>query len=151
MAVQVTIIGLGQIGTSIGLALGEHHELVYRVGHDRELGIARKAEKMGALDKVMINLPSAARQADLILLCLPMDQIRETLALIAPDLKDSAVIMDTGPAKEVVAGWAAELLPAGRHYIGLTPVLNPVYLHEVDAGVDAARPDLFRGGVMATS
>jgi prephenate dehydrogenase len=149
MAVQVTIVGLGQIGTSIGLALAGHRELVHRVGHDRELGIARRAEKMGALDRVMINLPAAVREADLILLSLPLDQIRETLALIASDLKDGAVVMETGPAKEAVAGWAAGLLPAGRHYIGLTPVLNPVYLHEVDAGVEAAHPDLFRGGLMA--
>jgi prephenate dehydrogenase len=149
MAVQVTIVGLGQIGASIGLALASHSEIIYRVGHDRDLHTARKAEKMGALDKVMVNLPSAVRAADLVLLSLPIDQIRETLALIALDLKESAVVMDTGPVKEVVAGWAAELLPAGRYYVGLTPVLNPNYLHDLDSGVDAAHPDLFKGGLMA--
>lgn len=149
MSVQITIVGLGQIGASVGLALSEHTNIVYRVGHDRDLGIARRAEKAGALDKVMINLPSAVREADLVLLSLPMDQIRETLAIIAQDLKESAVVMDTGPVKEVVASWAGELLPEGRYYVGLTPVLNPVYLRAIDSGVDAAHPDLFRGGLMA--
>jgi prephenate dehydrogenase len=149
MTVQITIVGLGQIGASVGLALAEHKDLIYRVGHDREPTIARRAEKMGALDKVKINLPSAVENADIVLLALPIDQIRETMALIAPDLKEGAVVMDTGPVKEVVAAWAGDLLPPERYYIGLTPVLNPAYLHELDSGVDAAREDLFRGGLIA--
>lgn len=149
MGVQVTIIGLGQIGTSVGMALAEHKDLVYRVGHDRDIGIARRAEKMGALDKVMLNLPAAVRKADLVLLALPIDQIRETMELISADLKEGAVVMDTGPVKEVAAAWSAEVLPAERYYVGLTPVLNPAYLHEVDSGVGAAHPDLFRGGMIA--
>ncbi len=148
MSVQITIVGLGQIGTSIGLALAEHKDLVHRVGHDKDLGIARRAEKMGALDKVAINLPSATRQADLILLALPMDQIRHTLEVIAQDLKEGAVVMDTSPVKEVVAGWVDELLPEDRFYVGLTPVLNPHYLHDIDSGLEAAHPDLFRNGLM---
>ena len=148
MTIQITIIGLGQIGTSVGLALGDHRELVRRVGHDRDFGVARRAEKMGALDKVVINLPSAVREADLVLLALPIDQIRDTLVVIREDLKEGVVVMDTGPVKEAVAAWAAEILPPERYYIGLTPVINPAYLHEVDTGVNAARPDLFRNGMV---
>jgi prephenate dehydrogenase len=148
MAVNITIIGLGQIGTSVGLALADHTEFVFRLGHDRQSGRARKAEKMGALDKVSINLPSAVREADLVLLTLPVDQIYETLEVMKEDLKQGAVVMDTGPVKQVVAAWANELLPAERYYVGLTPVLNPVYLHDVDSGLEAAHPDLFRDGLM---
>ena len=43
MAVQLTIVGLGQIGTSVGLALADQTELVYRRGHDREHSAARRA------------------------------------------------------------------------------------------------------------
>lgn len=148
MTVQLTIVGLGQIGTSVGLALADQTELMKRVGHDREVSIARRAEKMGALDKVSINLPSAVRDADMILLALPADQIRGTLEVIQDDIKEGSVVMDTGPVKQIVADWAAELLPPGRYYIGLTPVINPIYLHEVDSGVAAAHPDLFRNGLI---
>ena len=148
MAVQLTIVGLGQIGTSVGLALADQTEVIYRVGHDREVRAAKRAEKMGALDKVSINLPSAAEKADLVLLALPVDQIRETLEVVRDDLKEGAVVMDTGPVKQVVASWAGELLPPGRFYVGLTPVLNPVYLHDVDSGAEAAHPDLFRDGLI---
>lgn len=149
MGIQITLIGLGQIGASIGLALGNHTDLVRRVGHDRELGVARKAEKIGAIDHAELNLPASVREADLVLLALPMDQIRETMEIIAPDLKEGTVVMDTSPVKEIVAAWASELLPAERYYIGLTPVINPAYLHGVDSGLDAARADMFQGGLIA--
>jgi len=149
MTVKITIVGLGQIGGSVGLALKEHQELVHRTGHDLELSVARQAKKMEAIDKVAVNLPSAVRDADLVLLSLPMDQIRETLELIAPDLKENAVVMDTGPVKEVMAAWASEMLPSDRYYVGLTPVLNPMYLHAADSGLEAAHIDLFRDGLMA--
>lgn len=148
MTVQLTIIGLGQIGTSVGLALADQTEVIYRVGHDREIRASRRAEKLGALDKVSINLPAAVEDADLVLLALPVDQIRETLEVIRDDLREGAVVMDTGPVKQVVASWVAELLPSDRYYVGLTPVLNPVYLHDIDSGAEAAHPDLFRDGLV---
>jgi len=148
MTVQITIIGMGQIGTSIGLALASQKGQVMRVGHDRDLGTARLAEKMGALDRVEINLPNAVREADLVILSLPLDQVRETLAVINQDLKDNAVVVDTAPVKEVVAQWAKELLPAGRHYVGLTPVINPAYLEDHDYGAQAAHADLFKNGLI---
>lgn len=149
MTVQISIIGLGQIGASIGLALKDKGEKLLRVGHDIEIEIARQAEKMGAIDRADINLPHSVQSADLVVLALPLNQVRETLEIIAPDLRENCVVMDTGPVKEAAAAWAAELLPEGRHYVGLTPVLNPAYLHDVDLGIKAARADLFQGGLMA--
>ena len=148
MAVNLTIVGLGQIGTSAGLALAEEGERIFRMGHDRELRAARRAEKLGALDKVSINLLSAVEDADLVLLALPVDQIQETLEAIKDDLKPAAVVMDTGPVKQMVSSWAAELLPEERYYVGLTPVLNPIYLHDIDSGAEGAHPDLFRDGLV---
>ena len=71
MTVQITIIGLGQIGASIGLGLTKIKDQVTRIGNDRDPIIARQAEKMGAVDKISINLPSAVRNADLVILAVP--------------------------------------------------------------------------------
>jgi prephenate dehydrogenase len=149
MAIQITIIGLGQVGASIGLALMERKDLFLRIGHDKNPDIARKAQKMAVIDKMMINLPSAVREADIVILSLPMDQIQDTLGIIAQDLKENVVVMDTGPVKEVVAAWAGELLPDKRYYVGLTPVINPAYLMTTELGLEAARADLFHKGLMA--
>lgn len=148
MTFQISIIGLGQIGASFGLALAERKDLIRRVGHDKEIKIARQAEKLGAVERVELNLPKAVRAAELVILCLPLHQLRETMELIAPELKEGAVVMETGLAKEQAAKWAAEMFPDGRHYVGLTPVLNPAYLHEMDSGIAAAHADLFKNGLM---
>jgi prephenate dehydrogenase len=148
MTVQIAIIGLGQIGASFGLALSEKKDLLVRIGHDKENKVAKQAEKIGVVDRVESNLPKAVRGSELVLLCLPLNQIRETLEIIGPELKEGAVVMETGLAKEVVATWMGELLPPDRYYVGLTPVLNPLYLHEFDTGIEAARADLFKSGLM---
>jgi prephenate dehydrogenase len=149
MTVQLTIIGLGQIGASIGLALAGHKDRVTRFGHDREPSIAKRAQEMGAVDKTFFNLPAAVENADIVLLALPLDQIRDTLQVIGPCLQENAVVMDTALGKTAVAEWAKEFLPPGRHYVGLTPAINPLYLHEAEKDLHAAHSDLFTKGLMA--
>lgn len=146
MTIQITIIGLGQIGASIGLALAEHKNLL-RVGHDKNTTTAKAAQKLGAVDKVNRNLPSSVKDADIIILSLPLSEIRETIDYIKEDLKADAVILDTAPSKDTTSAWMQELLPAGRAYIGLAPVINPIYLDEKEDGVNAARIDLFHDAV----
>jgi prephenate dehydrogenase len=149
MTVQLTIVGMGQIGTSVGLALAEYSNRVTRFGHDREPNIAKRAQEMGAVDKIFFNLPAAIENADIVLLALPIDQIRDTLQVISPFLQEHAVVMDTSPGKSAVAEWAKELLPPGRYYVGLIPAINPLYLHETEENIHAAHADLFTKALMA--
>jgi len=151
MSVQITILGLGQIGSSIGLALKAHDVDVHRVGHDKEPQVAKEAQKAGAVDDVKYNLPASIRDANIVILALPLAEIRETLEIIAPDLQEGTVVLDTAPAKASVAAWARELLPQRRFYIGLTPAINPEYLHGTESGVRAARADLFANGLVAVN
>jgi prephenate dehydrogenase len=62
MAVQITIIGTGQIGTSMGLALAEHKDMFFRVGHDKDIRVANRAKDKGAFDRVDINLPNTSEK-----------------------------------------------------------------------------------------
>lgn len=149
MTIQISIIGLGRIGTSLGLALREHKTEIVRVGHDIDMKTARQAEKMGAVDRVDINLPNAVRGADLVILALPVDQLRSTLEAIVPDLREGCVVMDTSPTKQAMIAWAEELLPPDRFYVGLTPVLSAHYLEDGEVGIDGAQADLFKDGMMA--
>ncbi len=149
MTVQITIVGAGQIGASIGLALAANKDLFLRVGHDKDIRIANQAKDAGAFDRVDINLPNAVAQAQMIVLALPLDQIYDTLKVIAPELGEEAVVFDTAPLKSQVLQWAKDLLPTQRYYIGLTPVLNPAYLDLPGSGVEAAHADLFKNGLFA--
>jgi prephenate dehydrogenase len=148
MTVKISIIGLGQIGTSIGLALAGQKETIFRAGNDLEPVIAHQAEKLGAVDKINYNLPSLVRDADLVILDLPVDEVQEALKTISLDLKEGAVVLDTSPVKNSVYAWAAELLPAGRHIVSWTPAINPVYLHEEKVGIEAAHADLFHNSLV---
>jgi prephenate dehydrogenase len=149
MTVQITIVGLGQIGASAGLALAEHQSLLHRVGHDKDPEVAKKAQKIGAVDDVKFNLPSAVREAKIVLLSLPAHELRATLEVIAQDLPEGAVVMDTAPVKEAVAKWAQEILPEGRYFVGLAPAINPLYLHHSKSGDETAHADLFKGGLIS--
>jgi prephenate dehydrogenase len=151
MSVQITIVGLGQIGSSIGLALKAHEVNVHRVGHDKDPQAGKEAQRIGAVDDVKYNLPSSVRDAKIVILALPLAEVRETLRVIAPDLQDGTLVLDTAPSKATVAAWAKELLPPGRYYIGLTPAINPEYLHGTEFGVKAARADLFEQGLMVVN
>jgi prephenate dehydrogenase len=151
MTVKITIIGLGQIGASMGLALANHKDQVTTLGHDKSPETARKAQKRGAVERISYNLPASIEAADVVVLAIPFNEIYDTLKIIAQDVREDAIVMDTAPVKAVVAEWAKELLPPKRHYIGLTPALNPVYLEDAALGLEAARADLFQKGVIAVT
>lgn len=151
MSVQITIVGLGQIGSSIGLALKAHEVNVRLVGHDKDPQAGKEAQRMGAVDDVKYNLPASIREAKIVILALPLAEVRETLRIIAPDLQEGTLVLDMAPAKATVAAWAKELLPPGRYYVGLSPAINPEYLHGTDFGVKAARADLFERGLIVVN
>lgn len=151
MTVQITIFGLGQIGASFALALAKHSDLITCVGFDRHAEAVREARKRNVVAQVKTDPRAAVQDADLILFCIPADELHETLELIASSLKPGAVLMDTAPLKSQMAAWAKELLPPGCYYVGLSPVINPAYLSERTAGLEAARADLFEHGMLVIS
>ena len=151
MPVQITIIGLGQIGASIGMALSQHKNIVSVVGHDIELAVERAAQKKGAVGTTEHNLPKAVKDARIVLLALPVHQIRETFEFIAPDLMDGTVVADTAPIKAEVAKWAKDILPEGCYYVGLVPTIGPEFLNDAGTGLDSAKADLFSKSIFLVS
>lgn len=147
MTAQISIIGLGQIGASIGLALKEKANLLQRVGYDKNSGVARAAESLGAVDRIK-GLPEAVKEADIVMLCLPLGEMRATLKRIGSHLKENAIVMDTAPVKSALIEWARELIPPGRFYLGLVPALTAEALSASETGLNAARADLFKRTVM---
>lgn len=148
---RVTIIGLGKTGGSLGLALSRKSEQIQRTGHDRDITVAKEAQKAGAIDTVAINLHQAVQDADVVFLSIPFDQVRETLQQIALDLKEGAVLVDLSPAKQKIGEWAKEFLPARRYYVGWNVAINPAYLQDTHKGIGASRQDYFHQGVVAVT
>jgi len=148
MKIQLTIIGLGQVGASAGLALAKHKESILRVGHDKSRNAVNLAKENGAVDKIALTLSGAVTEADIVLLALPLQEIHEVLEHIGQDLKDDALVIDTSPLKMPVLGWVKEFLPDTCHYVGFTPVINAEYLDECDFGPEVAHEDLFKDNLI---
>jgi prephenate dehydrogenase len=151
MTVKIAIIGLGKIGASIGLALASHSDQVSTIGYDKNTDVSHKAHKLGAVENMGHGLVNTVKEADMVILALPLDQVHQTMQSMAEDVREEAVIVDTAPVKLAVAGWAEEFLSPQRHYVGLTLALNALVLDENGTGVEAARADLFQNGLAAVT
>ena len=136
--VRIAIIGLRLVGASAGLALHRYHDRVTVVGHDPEPRVAAQAKSMGAVDRTEWNLINTVTDADRVIVALPVNEIRETLAVIAHDLQPGCIVLDTAGVKQIVVQWAAELLPDNVHFVGGHPIL---VVDNLDTS--AARADLF--------
>ena len=148
MTVQITILGLGQLGSSIGLALVNAKDQLLRVGNDREPEVAKLAQKAGAVDKIVFTLPDSVAEADLVILAVPVDEVHFTLETIAPHLKAGAVILGTAPIVVQSMQWAKELITAeDRYFLTFTPAANARYINEIDKGPSSAHADLFKDNV----
>ena len=136
---QITIVGLGFIGGSIGLALRRRAREVQIVGHDREPSRGRQARGMGAIDHAEWNLIRACEEADVVVLALPPEGLRDTLQALSADIEPRCLVTDTATVKGAVVRWAEELLPPQVAFVGGDPLVQLP-----GQGLDGARADLFQ-------
>lgn len=133
---QITIVGLGLIGASFGLALKRQKrtDLVI-VGHDKARNAIQAAQKLGAIDSAHWNLIQACEKADLILLALPTAAIAPTFQALARDLKPGCLLLDAAPIKTPILE-AARVLPDSVYFVGGNPIV-------IKEGRPGPAPDLF--------
>ena len=142
---RVSIVGLGLIGSSIGMALRKAGVASTVIGHDAKREVSAEAKRLGAVDKTDWNLISSCDRADLVILSAPIRGIEESLRLLGPDLQPGCVVLDTASVKEPVMAWAAAGLPEHVHFVGGNPILSRALRGLW--GVEHARADLFDGSL----
>jgi prephenate dehydrogenase len=139
----VAIIGVGLIGGSIGLALRERKLARAIVGVGRRQARLDVARQVGAIDHGVTSLASGVSEAQLVVICTPVDTIAERAIQAAAACPPSALITDAGSTKEtVVAAVDAGLAHrrSGPRFVGSHPLAGD---HRV--GPEHARADLFDG------
>jgi prephenate dehydrogenase len=134
----VAILGLGQIGGSIGLALGARGGW-RRVGFDRDPRVAHAARRAGAVDAVAPSLEAACAGAAIAVAAVPVNALARVIARAAAALPAGAVLMDTGSARAGVTEALAGAARRGIRAVGGHPIAG-----SEGHGLAAARPDLFR-------
>lgn len=143
MTVQISVIGLGQTGASVGLALAEYKGKIFRVGHDPDGKRMKSVEKMGGFDKTFVQLYEAVRNADIVILALPADLIRDALAIMKDELKPDAVVINTSIIRKGIHQWIEETLPKENHFISILPLIHADRLEDSNNDINTPRADLF--------
>ncbi len=140
---KITIVGLGLVGSSIGLELGKVTRNYELVGHDKEPKAAGAARKRKAVDSTDWNLINACEGASVIILALPVAAIRDTLEVIAPHLEPGALLTDTASLKSPVLRWAEEILPDSVNFVGGDPVISAAGVGSGEASADLLQDTLY--------
>lgn len=149
MTIEIFIIGLEETGASLSLALENSGASFSCTGYDPDPQVSRAARKRGDIDRIVFKPKKGIPAADLIILAVAEDLVREFLEILAPKMKTGALIIDTSPLKLGAISWAKELLREGCYYIGAVPIVNPDVLTETDIENAMPRADLFSGGLLA--
>jgi prephenate dehydrogenase len=149
MAMETFIIGLGDTGASISLAMSKSGANVASTGYDPNAQRAREARKRGDIDRIVFTPRKASQAADVIFLSVSPDMVKEHLEIIGPTLKKGAVVFDMSPLKSTSLSWAGETLREGCFYVGAVPVVNPEFLGDNESGTVLPSADMFRDGLLA--
>lgn len=142
----ITIVGLERNGASVALAIQAARLDLTIIGHDRDFGLAKQAEKDAIIHKAQRNLPRAAEEADILVLAVATEELQETLQVIGDLVQEHTLILDLSGWKQAGAKWAAEYVKRG-HYVGASLVLAAEALSDGRHGQEAASAELFKNSV----
>lgn len=136
---RITIIGLGLIGGSLGLALKQSGQPTEVLGYTRSPETGLKALKLGAVDTIRKDLASAVNQADIVVLATPILAMREILQDLRRHLHPGCVVTDAASTKVKVIEWAREYLSSNTSFVGGHPMAGKEL-----SGIEVAEAALFK-------
>lgn len=140
---KVTLMGVGLLGGSLGLALRQRALAAQVVGLVRRPASREECRQVGAVDEATLDPVEAVRGADLVVLCTPIARMAELLERALPGLERGALVTDVGSVKQGVIERLEPLAArAGARFIGSHPMAGGEKM-----GVAHARADLFEGAV----
>jgi prephenate dehydrogenase len=140
---KITIIGVGLLGGSIGLAVKKRRVAAEIAGFVRSKKSIADCEKFGATDFATTDLLAAVSNSDLIILCTPLAQMLPIAKQFLPALKRGAIVTDVGSVKAGVVRELESLVQKfGAHFVGGHPMAGAE-----KTGVSSARADLFVNAV----
>jgi len=138
---QVTIIGTGLIGGSLGLALRKRHLAGRVIGCDRA-PVLERAQDCGAIEAGSTHPADAVRGSDLVVLATPVISILDLIGHLGPTLVAKTLVTDVGSTKAEIVQRAAKSFGrnAGHRFLAGHPMAGKEH-----AGVEFADADIFEG------
>ncbi len=140
---QLTIIGTGLIGGSLGLALKSHNFARRIVGCDRPLVLAQ-AEARGAIDQGFEDPLKACANSDAVVLATPVGPIMDLLERLGPLLPPDTLFTDVGSTKADVIARARDIFGARapERFLAGHPMAG-----KENCGIEEADGNVFTGAV----
>jgi len=140
---KITIVGVGLLGGSLGLALRDRGLAGKVTGFVRREASVAECERCGAVDEATCDPIEAVTGADLVVFCTPLAQMRSLAEQMLSALAKGAIVTDVGSVKgSVVEDLELRVSQAGGHFVGSHPMAGAE-----KTGVAAARADLFAKAV----
>ena len=119
---RVALIGLGLIASSIFWASKRNGVSGYVSGFARSKETRATAKKIGLCDEVFDTVEEAVKDADLVILCVPVGAMEQVMLDIAPFLKNGATISDVGSVKRAVIDAVEPHLPTDVKFVPAHPL-----------------------------
>ena len=140
---RITLVGVGLLGGSLGLALRKRGLADSVVGFVRRAASVRECKRLGVVDLATQDLREAVSGAELLVLCTPIAQMRPLVEEMLPILEPGAIVTDVGSVKgSVVREFEGPIAGANGHFVGSHPMAG-----SEKNGVGAAKSELFADAV----
>ena len=135
---RMALVGVGLIGSSIARAAREAGVVGSIVATARSEKTRRRVVELGIADQVVDTNAAAVKDADLVIVCIPVGACGEVAKEIGPHLQAGAIVSDVGSVKDTILRDMAPHLPANVHFIPAHPVAGTEH-----SGPDAGFAELF--------
>ncbi len=135
---KIALIGFGLIGGSIARAARAQGLAGEIVTTARSARTRARVAELGIVDRVVESNAEAVKDADLVILCIPVGACGPVAQEIADYLKPGAIVSDVGSVKGAVVREMAPYLPEGVHFVPAHPVAGTEH-----SGPDSGFAELF--------
>lgn len=140
---RISIIGVGLLGGSFGMAVRKAGVANRVAGVDLDPVTLERARARGAIDEGFLDLAEGVAAADVVVLATPVRSILEMLPVLTPVLGRETILFDLGSTKEAIVCAAAGLAGITR-YVGGHPMAGTEH-----SGIEHADDGLLRGATFA--
>ncbi len=135
---KIALIGIGLIGSSLARIIRRDGLATHTAIATRSAATLKRAEELRLGDSYFADAADAVRDADLVIVSVPVGSSGDVAKTIAPALKPGAIVTDVGSTKSSVVAQMQPHIPAGVHFIPGHPIAGTE-----KSGPDAGFPELF--------
>ena len=123
----IALIGIGLIGSSIAREIKDKGLAGSVTVSTRSEATLKRAQELGLGDRYTTSAADAVKDADLVIVSVPVGASGAVAAEIAANLKPGAIVTDVGSTKGSVIAQMAPHMPPGVHFIPGHPIAGTEY------------------------